>query len=119
LARSFKTVYGSIGNVDLFMGGLAESHAAGAVVGTTFQKIIANQFAALRAGDRFFWLNQGFDSATASMISSTTLADIIKRNTNTTNLQANVFLTPTSPAHVKSHLIRRALSTFTAAADPL
>jgi len=66
-------------------------------------RIIANQFAALRAGDRLFWLNQGFDSATASMISNTTLADIIKRNTDTTNLQANVFLTPTSPAHVKSH----------------
>jgi peroxidase len=103
LAASLKAVYGSIGNVDLFMGGLAESHVAGAVVGPTFQKIIANQFAALRAGDRFFWLNQGFDSATASMISSTTLADIIKRNTDTTNLQANVFLTPASPTHVRSH----------------
>jgi peroxidase len=103
LVSSFKTLYGSIGNVDLFMGGLAESRAAGAVVGPTFQKIIANQFAAVRDGDRFFWLNQGFDSTTASMIASTTLADIIKRNTDTTNLQTNVFLTPTSPPHVKSH----------------
>jgi peroxidase len=104
LARSFNAVYGSIGNVDLFMGGLAESHAAGAVVGTTFQRIIANQFAALRTGDRFFWLNQGFDRATASMISRTTLADIIKRNTDTTDLQANVFLSPTSPTHGRSHM---------------
>ena len=38
LAGSFKTLYGSIGNVDLFMGGLAESHAAGTVVGPTFSE---------------------------------------------------------------------------------
>ena len=83
-------------------GGLAEDHAAGATVGPTFQAIIASQFEALRAGDRFFWLNEGFVSATAATIAHTTLADIIKRNTDTTSQQANVFLVanPAPKIHV-------------------
>src|SRR5262249_6784355 len=50
----YQTIYGTIDNVDLFMGGLAEPHAPGATVGPTFQAIIAEQFDALRTGDRFF-----------------------------------------------------------------
>jgi peroxidase len=93
LQQSFETVYGDIDNVDLFMGGLAEKHASGAVVGPTFQSIIANQFKALRSGDRFFWLNQDFGDEMTSSISNTSLADIIKHNTDTTaRLQDNVFL---------------------------
>jgi peroxidase len=105
LQKSLQTVYGSINNVDLFIGGLAEKHASGAVVGPTFQAIIADQFQALRTGDRFFWLNQGFDSRTASMISNTTLADIMQRNTATPNLQANVFIEAplTGHTHVQPH----------------
>ena len=48
---------------------------------------------ALRAGDRFFWLNQNFDRPTALFIANTTLADILKRNTNTTaTLEPNLFI---------------------------
>ena len=93
----------AIDNIDLFIGGLAEKHAAGALVGQTFQAIIKNQFNVLRAGDRFFWLNEGFDQATASMIANTTLATLIKRNTATPNLQANVFLQADLPPHVRHH----------------
>jgi peroxidase len=92
LQKNLKAVYGSIDHVDLFIGGLAEAHASSGVTGPTFQKIISRQFSALRAGDRFFWLNQGFDSATTSMIESTTLADIVMRNTDTTALPQHVFL---------------------------
>ena len=93
----------AIDNIDLFIGGLAEKHAAGALVGQTFQAIIKNQFDVLRAGDRFFWLNEGFDQATASMIANTTLATLIKRNAATPNLQANVFLQADLPPHVRHH----------------
>jgi peroxidase len=93
----------AIDNIDLFIGGLAEKHAARALVGQTFQAIIKDQFEALRAGDRFFWLNEGFDQATASMIANTTLATLIKRNAATPNLQANVFLQADLPPHVRHH----------------
>jgi peroxidase len=103
LQKNLQAVYGSIDNVDLFIGGLAEKHAAGAIVGSTFQAIIADQFQALRAGDRFFWQNQGFDQRTAAMIANTTLTEILKRNAATTNLQANVFVQSAFPTHVKPH----------------
>lgn len=104
LQSHLKAVYGTIDQVDLFIGGLAEAHAPNAVVGPTFQRIIGDQFSALRDGDRFFWLNQGFDAATTSMISNTTLADIILRNTDTTAMQQHVFIqgSPvTPPSHHK------------------
>ncbi len=101
LQQSFQTLYGSIDAVDLFMGGLAEAHARGAAVGPTFQAIIARQFDALRSGDRFFWQNQDFDHATATMISRSTLAEIIKRNTDTTSIAAHVFVVPAPPTHRK------------------
>ncbi len=92
LQAQFKALYGDINQVDLFMGGQAEAHAAGAVVGETFQAIIARQFHALRAGDRFFWANQAFDSDTAAQIAQTTLGQIIKRNTDTLRVPPNVFM---------------------------
>jgi peroxidase len=101
LQSTLETVYGDIGNLDLFIGGLAENHSPGARVGPTFQAIIASQFQALRAGDRFFWLNEGFDQETTEMIWRTTLADIIKRNTDTISQQENVFLTTTPATQVK------------------
>jgi peroxidase len=103
LKKNLQTVYHTIDNVDLFIGGLAEKHAAGAVVGPTFQAIIADQFHALRAGDRFFWQNQGFDQRTAFMISNTTLTDLMKRNTATPNLQENLFIESALPTHVQPH----------------
>lgn len=92
LQAQFQALYGSIDQVDLFMGGQAEPHADGAVVGPTFQAIIARQFQALRAGDRFFWANQHFDRATAARIAQTTLSQLIARNTDTVSVPPNVFL---------------------------
>jgi hypothetical protein len=88
----FLSVYGDIDAVDLFMGGLAEVHAPGAAVGSTFQAIIRAQFEALRSGDRFFWENQQFDADTARSIAATTLSDILRRNTDSTSVPEQVFV---------------------------
>lgn len=92
LQANLQQVYRDVNNLDLFIGGLAEDHTPGAKVGPTFQAIIARQFDALRSGDRFFWKNQGFDNATSTMISNTTLAQIITRNTDSTNVRQKVFV---------------------------
>ncbi len=92
VAANLQSVYGSIDNVDLFIGGLAENHVAGGDVGQTFQAIIADQFTRLEVGDQFFWKNEGFDPQTAQIISQTTLADIIERDTGTPAEQPNVFV---------------------------
>src|SRR5450830_393586 len=85
---------GTIDQLDLFIGGLAERHARGAIVGPTFQAIIARQFEHLRDGDRFYWRRQGFNARTVRMIETTRLSDIILRNTDTLTLPRYVFLAP-------------------------
>jgi len=89
---NLQQVYGTVDNVDLFIGGLAEDHVAGSTVGPTFQALIAGQFDNLQTGDRFFWRNQGFDAATSQQVISTTLSDILSRNTGTPDMQADAFL---------------------------
>jgi peroxidase len=88
---ALQQAYGSPDNVELFVGGLLEDHAAGSSVGPTFQAIIANQFERVRDGDRL-WYQNVFSGGDLRAMQDTTLADIISRNTTTTNLQANVFI---------------------------
>lgn len=98
LQAQFKSLYGTIDQVELFMGGLAERHAGGALVGETFQAIIKRQFIALRDGDRFFWRNQGFDPKTADIIGRTRLSDLLRRNTDSAPVPDNVFVGHAAPA---------------------
>ena len=93
----YENAFGDINNVDLFMGGLAEAHAPGAVVGTTFQAIIADQFRRLRSGDRYFFMNQGFDEETLKMIENTTLATLMARDTFLSNAKGDLFIQGSSP----------------------
>jgi peroxidase len=88
---ALQKAYGSVDKVDLWTGGLAENHSPGAAIGPTFGKIIADQFAALRDGDRLYFENQGFDSKTLATIKQTTLSDIIARDTDTDYIQKDAF----------------------------
>ncbi len=90
LQAKLKQLFGSVDNIDLWVGALAEDHVAGASVGNTLRTIIANQFERLRDGDRFFYQNV-FSGKLLRQIDSTTLADVIQRNTTVKNLQDNTF----------------------------
>lgn len=92
LAAKLETLYGDINNIDLFVGGLAEDNAEGAVIGETFKAILLHQFTALRDGDRF-WYEDRFDGEFLEDLQDTTLADIILRNTDIKYLQQNIFIT--------------------------
>jgi peroxidase len=95
LAAGLKSVYGSVNNVDLFVGGLAENANAGdtgSMLGPTFTTIISEQFSNLRAGDRLYFENQDFSPALMNQIQNTTLSDLILRDTNTTAIQADAFV---------------------------
>ena len=91
-AAALEAAYGDVNNVELWIGGLAEDHVAGAMVGQTFDVIIAKQFQSLRDGDRLWYQNQGFDPATMRQIESTTLSSLILANTDTRHLQRDVFV---------------------------
>ena len=65
---------------------------------TLFGRVISRQFEAIRDGDRFFFENKGnglFSDSEIAAISSTSLADVIQRNTDITGLSNNVFYQPT------------------------
>jgi peroxidase len=91
-AAALEQVYGSVDAIDLWVGGLAEDHAEGAVMGATFGEIIGDQFTALRDGDRYYFENQNFDRQTLKEIKGTTLSDVILRNTDTTAMQDDAFV---------------------------
>jgi hypothetical protein len=91
--NELKATYGTVDQIDPFEGMLAEDHVAGADVGPTVKAILGKQFAALRDGDRFFYLNESFTSAEKNLIQQdNTLAKVIESNTPVTNLQSNVFI---------------------------
>lgn len=96
LAAAFAEVYDSIEDVDLWIGGLAEPHVNGGMVGETFATILIDQFTRTRDGDPFFYLNP-LELADLLMLDPdflelTTLAGIITRNSSMTWIQDNVFL---------------------------
>jgi Ca2+-binding RTX toxin-like protein len=91
-AAALAQAYGSVDDIDLWVGGLAEDHAEGAVIGPTFGEIIGDQFTALRDGDRYYFENQNFDRQTLKEIKGTTLSDVILRNTDTTAMQDDAFV---------------------------
>ena len=87
-------VYASIDDVDLWIGGLAEVHVNGGVLGELFSEIVSRQFTRIREGDRFWYENDMFEDVWMAYIEDSTLSQIIMRNTGISGLQANVFLVP-------------------------
>ncbi|MFN8413920.1 MAG: peroxidase family protein [Anaerolineales bacterium] len=91
LQASLASTYGSVNNIDLWIGGLAEDHLPNSSMGPTFTAILVNQFTRLRDGDRFWYQNSLSDDLVRD-IQNTTMTDIIRRNTKLTKLQADVFV---------------------------
>ena len=96
LQQALEDAYHSVEKVDLWVGGLAEDHVAGSSLGETFQSILVDQFERLRDGDRFWYQNQ-FSGSQLHAIESTTLADIIIRNTTINEIADNVFYVGGAP----------------------
>jgi hypothetical protein len=84
---------GGVNTIDAFEGGLAEDHLPGSDMGPLFTRILADQFTRLRSGDRYFYLNEFFNSDELNFLArGNTLGKVISANTGVTNLQSDVFL---------------------------
>ncbi|KAI1290314.1 Chorion peroxidase [Halotydeus destructor] len=59
----FSTLYATVDDIDLFSAGVAEYPAPGAMTGPVFSCIMAEQFANVRRGDRFWYENHGWPSS--------------------------------------------------------
>ena len=86
-----KTVKG-IDRVDVWVGGLAEQHIQGGVLGQTFWVLIHEQLDRLQEGDRFYYTDRiGNLPVYNNFISNVTFGDLVARNTGMTDLQDDVF----------------------------
>ncbi|MEM9587120.1 MAG: peroxidase family protein [Planctomycetota bacterium] len=82
--------YESVDDIDVWVGALAEDHVDGASVGEMLQTVIADQFEAIRSGDRL-WYQNVFEGEQLREISGTSLSDVIERNTDLTSIQQQAF----------------------------
>lgn len=81
-----------IDRLDSIVGGLLEKEKPGSLLGETFTLLNVMQFEALRDGDRFFYLNRFKDNPhLIDMIGSTSLADIIVRNSDIEHVYRDAF----------------------------
>ena len=93
---ALEEVYQYVDNIDVWVGGLAEDHVHGAVVGELFFEILKDQFTRLQVGDRHWYekmfaeYDLGYD---LEVLRSTRLSNIIRWNTDITGIQDDVFVT--------------------------
>jgi RHS repeat-associated protein len=96
--QMLEATYGTVDQIDAFIGGIAEDHAAGALVGPLFKEAIKRQFERSRDGDRYWYENSQFTAEELQFIRGTGLAALIERNTTITGLSGNLFTSGTEPA---------------------
>jgi hypothetical protein len=90
-------LYGTVNDIDLWVGALAEDHLAGSSVGELIAAVLGEQFTRLRDGDRYWYERDDFFVNNPSLLAElqgTRLSDIIRRNSDITNIQDNVFIIP-------------------------
>ncbi len=91
LQAELQALYGSVDNIDVWVGGLAEDHVDGASVGEFVHTVLVDQFTRIRDGDSF-WYEEIFSGRQLRQIENTSLSDVIRRNTDVRNIQDNVFM---------------------------
>ncbi len=83
--QQLQAVYGTVDNIDAWVGALAEDQLAGASVGELMGVALVDQFSRLRDGDRFFYRGDDylFGNEIAAMIDfdTLTMGDILVWNT--------------------------------------
>ncbi len=75
------SIYADVDEIDLWVGALAEDPVDGGHVGEVAFQVIKRQFQDLRDGDRYWYRAGGFSLQELADLQSTTLADVIRRNT--------------------------------------
>jgi hypothetical protein len=92
IVAGLKSVYSSVDDIDPWLGAIAEDHLEDSSVGELIFHVVGDQFRRLRDGDRFWYRNDvAFSLDEIEEIESTSLADIIRRNTEITDIQDRVF----------------------------
>ncbi len=82
MMQTARSIVKGIDRLDLWVGGLAEAHINGGVVGQTFWVVLSEQFERLQDADRFYYTER-FDDFDfyENFIDGQEFADIVARNT--------------------------------------
>ncbi|SMC31109.1 peroxidase family protein [Polynucleobacter kasalickyi] len=90
-ANDFMTNNHDVNQVDAWLGGLAEQHVLGGLLGETFNYIFLDQIERLMDGDRFYYLYRLSGLQINEQMVNEQFKDIVERNTGLTHLNGNVF----------------------------
>jgi Ca2+-binding RTX toxin-like protein len=77
--------------IDTWIGGLAEAHVPGGLLGSTFDLVFVNQIENLMNGDRFYYLTRLFGQQFGEEVNNGQFKDIVERNTGLTHLNGSIF----------------------------
>jgi len=113
LAARLKAIYGSVNNLDAFVGMLSEPHLSGSELGELQSALWRKQFEALRDGDRFFYEGDPILHEIAVKYGVTyrhSLSELIEIDGKVSKkgYPANVFIAP-EPKHLSAQARRRAM----------
>ncbi len=79
----------------MWIGGLAEKISLfGGVLGSTFEYVFRTQMEALQDGDRLYYLPRIEGTDYEESLQDSSLAQLIRANTDIKHLPGNMFLTP-------------------------
>lgn len=78
-------------HIDTWLGGLAEVHVMGGLLGETFNLVFVDQINRLMDGDRFYYLYRLSNLNIGDEIANAQLKDIVERNTGVEHLNGSVF----------------------------
>ena len=91
-ANALADIYGSIDELDAWVGLLGEDHMPGSIFGELIMDIIEKQFRSIRDGDRYWYeIDNGLTTEEIEEINNTRIYDLIVRNTGITLMQKNLF----------------------------
>lgn len=89
------SLYGSVDEIDAWVGALSEDHVPGCQVGELIAAGLLEQFTRTRDGDRlWFARDEDLSDDDLAWLTSLQLSDIIRWNTGITNIQDSVFFMP-------------------------
>ena len=90
-AYQFLNTDNGVTHVDAWLGGLAEQHVLGGLLGETFNAVFLDQVERLMDGDRYYYLYRLVDQQFGEGIINEQFKDIVERNTGVSHLNGNIF----------------------------
>ena len=93
----------------MWIGGLAEKHSLfGGVLGSTFEYVFRTQMEALQDGDRLYYLPRIEGTDYEDSLQDSSLAQLIRANTDIKHLPGNIFLTPEYTVEASTYYVKDA-----------